>query len=133
ASSMPGDVPASDLKVTKDGFIFVDPAKFLADVAADVPKRQAQFMAQAQMPVAAAAFDAPVTVAAWHDKPSFAIIATQDKALNPKLARFMYSRSGAKVTEIKGSHLVYVSQPRAVAKVIENAARSVGESAAKAQ
>jgi pimeloyl-ACP methyl ester carboxylesterase len=133
ASSMPGDVPASDLKVTKDGFIFVDPAKFLADVAADVPKRQAQFMAHAQMPVAAAAFDAPVTVAAWHDKPSFAIIATQDRALNPKLARFMYSRSGAKVTEIKGSHLVYVSQPHAVARVIEKAARSVGESMVKTQ
>lgn len=133
ASSMPGDVPASDLKATKDGFIFVDPAKFPADVAADVPKAQAQFMAHAQMPVAAAAFDAPVTVAAWHDKPSFAIIATEDRALNPKLARFMYKRSGAKVTEIRGSHLVYVSQARAVARVIETAARAAGESTAKAQ
>jgi pimeloyl-ACP methyl ester carboxylesterase len=133
AASMPGDVPASDLKATKDGFIFVDPAKFAADVAADVPKVQAQFMAHAQMPVAAAAFDAPVTVAAWHDKPSFAIIATQDRALSPKLARFMYRRSGAKVTQIRGSHLIYVSQPRAVAKVIEKAARSGGDSTAKAR
>jgi pimeloyl-ACP methyl ester carboxylesterase len=70
ASSMPGDVPASDLKPTRDGFIFVDPAKFVSDVAADVPKAQAQFMAHAQMPVAAAAFAAPVTLAAWHDKPA---------------------------------------------------------------
>ena len=90
-------------------------------------------MAHAQMPVAAAAFDAPVTVAAWRDKPSYAIIATQDRALNPKLARFMYKRSGAHVTEIRGSHLVYISQPRAVARVIEKAARSIDESAAKAQ
>jgi pimeloyl-ACP methyl ester carboxylesterase len=133
AASMPGDVPASDLKPTKDGFIFVDPAKFVGDVAADLPKRQAQFMANAQMPVAAAAFDAQVTVAAWRDKPSYAIIATEDRALNPKLARWMYERSGAHVTEIKGSHLVYVSQPRAVARVIEKAVRSLGESTAKAQ
>jgi pimeloyl-ACP methyl ester carboxylesterase len=133
ASSMPGEVPASDLKATSDGFIFVDPERFAADVAADVPKAQAQFMAHAQMPVAAAAFDAPVTVAAWRDKPSYAIIATEDKALSPKLARFMYQRSGAHVTEIKGSHLIYVSQPRAVARVIEKAARSVDQRAAKAQ
>ena len=132
AASMPGAIPASDLKATKDSFIFVDPAKFAADVAADVPKAQAQFMAHAQMPVAAAAFDAPVTVAAWRDKPSYAIIATQDRALNPKLARFMYKRSGAHVTEIRGSHLVYISQPRAVARVIEKAARSVDQSAAQA-
>jgi pimeloyl-ACP methyl ester carboxylesterase len=133
ASSMPGDIPASDLKASKDGFIFVDPAKFAADVAADVPKAQAQFMAHAQMPVAAAAFDASVTVAAWRDKPSYAIIVTEDRALNPKLARFMYERSGAHVTEIRGSHLVYISQPRAVARVIEKAARSVDESAVQAQ
>src|SRR5262249_14657273 len=114
ASSMPGDVPASDLKTTKDGFIFINPDQFPADVAADVPKPQAKFMAHAQMPVAAAAFDAQVTVAAWHDKPSYAIIATEDRALSAKLAHFMYTRSGAKVTEIRGSHLVYVSQPRAV-------------------
>lgn len=125
ASSMPGDIPASDLKPTKDGFLFVDPDKFAADVAADVPKAQAQFMAHAQMPVAAAAFDAPVTVAAWRDKPSYAVIATEDRALSRKLAHFMYTRSRAQVTEIKGSHLVYVSQARAVARVIEKAARSI--------
>jgi pimeloyl-ACP methyl ester carboxylesterase len=133
AASIPGDLPSTDLKPTKDGFIFVDPAKFAEDVAADLPPAQAAFMANAQMPVAAAAFDAPVTVAAWHDKPSFGIIATADRALNPKLARWMYTRSGAKITEINGSHLVYVSQPSAVASVIETAALSVGENATKAQ
>lgn len=131
AASMPGDVPASDIKPTKDGFLFVDPARFPADVAADLPPAQARFMADAQMPVAAAAFDAPVTVAAWRDKPSYGIIATADHALNPKLARWMYKRSGASVTEIKASHLVYISHPRAVASVIERAARSAGETAAE--
>ena len=98
-----------------------------------VPAPLANFMARSQVLVSSAAFATPVTIAAWHDKPSYAIIATEDRALNPKLARSMYQRSGSHVTEIKGSHLVYVSQPRAVARVIEKAARSVGEAAAKAQ
>lgn len=131
AASMPGTAPGSDLKPTKDGFVFLDSAKFAADVAADVPSAQAKFMANAQMPVAAAAFDAPVTVAAWHDKPSYGIVATADRALNPKLARWMYKRSGAEVTEIESSHLVYVSHPGAVARVIERAARSIGETTTK--
>ena len=63
AASIPGDVPARDIKPTKDGFLFVDPTKFAADVAGDLPPGQAKFMANAQMPVAAAAFDAAVTVA----------------------------------------------------------------------
>jgi len=114
AASMPGAVPSSDLKPTRDGFIFVDSTKFAADVAADLPPAQAKYMANSQMPVAAAAFDAPVTVAAWRDKPSYGIVATADRALNPMLARWMYKRSGAKITEIKANHLVYISQPGAV-------------------
>src|SRR5882724_3923636 len=96
AASMPGAVPSSDLKPTRDGFIFVDSTKFAADVAADLPPAQAKYMANSQMPVAAAAFDAPVTVAAWRDKPSYGIVATSDLALNPMLARWMYKRSGTK-------------------------------------
>ncbi len=127
AASMPGAVPNSDLKPTKDGFVFLDPTKFAADVAADLPPAQAEYMANAQMPIAAAAFDAPVTVAAWHDKPSYGIVATADRALNPMLARWMYKRSGAQMTEIEASHLVYISHPGAVAGVIERAAGSTGE------
>jgi pimeloyl-ACP methyl ester carboxylesterase len=133
AASMPGTVPSSDFKSTTDGFIFVDPAKFAADVAADLAPAQAKFMANSQMPIAAAAFDVPVTVAAWRDKPSYGIIATADRALNPKLGRWMYKRSGAQITEINGSHLVYISHPGAVANVIERAARSVRESTTKPQ
>jgi pimeloyl-ACP methyl ester carboxylesterase len=131
AAAMPGAVPSSDLKPTRDGFIFVDSTKFAADVAADLPPAQAKYMANAQMPVAAAAFDASVTVAAWRDKPSYGIVATADRALNPMLARWMYKRSGAKTTEIKASHLVYISQPGAVASVIERAARSISENTTK--
>jgi len=131
AASMPGEVPSGDLKPTSDGFIFVDPPKFAADVAADLPPAHAKYMANSQMPVAAAAFAAPVAVAAWRDKPSFGIVATADRALNPMLARWMYKRSGAQITEIKASHLVYVSQPVAVASVIEKAARSIRESTTK--
>src|SRR5262249_42819954 len=92
AASMPGEVPSGDLKPTSDGFIFVDSTKFAADVAADLPPAQAKYMANSQMPVAAAAFAAPVTVAVWRDKPSYGIVATADRALNPMFARWMYKR-----------------------------------------
>lgn len=131
ASMMPHQVPSGDLKLTADGFIFVDPAKFATEVAADLPRARARFMANSQVPVAAAAFDAPVTVAAWRDKPSYGIIASDDHELSPVLARWMYRRSGAKVTELEGSHLVYISHPAAVAKVIERAAGSVAQHAVR--
>jgi len=130
-SKIPGEIPSSDVRRTKDGFLFINPAAFAADFGADLPKAQADFMAHAQMPVAAAAFDASVTIAAWHDKPSYGIVATEDRVLNPKLARWMYERSGAKITEIKASHAVHITQSRAVASVIEAAARSVRENTPK--
>ncbi len=118
--------PAShDLKPTKDGFVFLDPTKFAADFGADLPKAQAQFMAHSQMPVAAAAFDAKLSVAAWHDKPSYAIIATQDRALNPEIAQRMARRAGSKVTVVNASHAVHISHARAVARVIETAAHDL--------
>ena len=124
SASMPGTVSAKDFIVTKDGFIFLDPARFAADVAPDLPRPLANFMAHSEMPVAAAAADAPVPVAAWHDKPSYAIVATDDRALSPRLAHWMYARSKAHVTEIRGGHLAFMAHPRAVAEVIEQAARS---------
>jgi pimeloyl-ACP methyl ester carboxylesterase len=77
------------------------------------------------MPVSGAAFNTKLTAAAWRDKPSYAIVATQDRALNPELARWMAKRAGSKVTVLKASHAVLISQPRAVARVIETAAREV--------
>lgn len=122
-SRMPPASPNNDIKSTKDGYLYLDQSRF-SDNFPDLPKAQAAFMAASQVPVAGAAFSAKVAVAAWREKPSYAILATQDHQLNPDLAHWMYRRSGAKVTEIKASHLVYVSQPRAVAKVIEQAARA---------
>src|SRR5215470_5127324 len=116
ASRIPS--PSNDIKSTKDGFLYLNPSRFRVNFP-DLPKAQAAFMAASQVPVSGTAFSAKVTVSAWHDKPSYAILATEDRQLNPDLAHWMYKRSGAKVTEIKASHLVYVSQPRAVAKVIE--------------
>ncbi len=66
-----------------------------------------------------------LTVAAWRDKPSYAIIATEDRELDPAIARRMANRAGSKVTVLKGSHLIHISHPRAVARVIETAARAV--------
>ena len=77
-----------------------------------------------QVPATAAAFSTRITTAAWKNKPSYAIVSTDDRALSPDLQRWMYKRAGAKVTEVKGSHLVYISQPEAVAKVIIEAAQS---------
>ena len=116
---------SNDLRPAKDGFIFLDPAKFAADVGADLPKATAEFMARSQMPILGTAFSTKLTSAAWHDKPSYAIIAAEDRELDSSVAQRMANRAGSKVTVLEGSHLVHVSQPRAVARVIETAARAV--------
>jgi pimeloyl-ACP methyl ester carboxylesterase len=118
-------IPAAsnDIHPTHDGFLILDPSKFAADFAADVPASEANFMARSQVPVSAAAFTASVTIAAWHHKPSYGIVPTADRILNPDLERSLYKRAGATVTEVKGSsHAVFLSHPRAVADVIEQAA-----------
>ncbi|MGQ4815008.1 alpha/beta fold hydrolase [Agrobacterium vitis] len=117
-------LPNEDVKATKDGYLYLDPAKFAADFAADLPKEISATMAISQVFVSEKAFSTPVTRAPWHDKPTFAIVSTQDKALNPDLERWMYKRAGAEVTEIEASHAVYISQPQAVVRVIEKAAES---------
>ncbi len=126
AEVAPPTKPASnDLKQTKDGFIFFDSAKFAREVGADLPKATAEFMARSQMPILGAAFSTKLTVAAWHDKPSYAIIATEDRELDPAIARRMANRAGSRVSVLKGGHLIHISNPRAVARVIETAARAV--------
>lgn len=114
--------PSDDLEKTNDGYFFLNSAKFATVFAADLPRKQADFMAISQVPIVSTAFDTVATAAAWHEKPSYGIVPTQDKTLNPDLARWMYKRSNAKITELKGSHAVYISQAAAVAKVIEGAA-----------
>jgi pimeloyl-ACP methyl ester carboxylesterase len=123
AATMPA---ASDsVRPTADNRLLFDPAKFGADFAGDLPPNRTNFLAIAQVLPSAAVFGAKTTAAAWRDKPSYAIVASNDRALNPDLQRWMYKRAGAKVTEIKASHAVYISQPEAVAAVIEEAALNV--------
>jgi pimeloyl-ACP methyl ester carboxylesterase len=107
-----------------DGFLFLNPTVYAADFAADLPKAEAAFMALSQMPVAGKAFGTPIDAPAWKDKPTYAIVATQDRMISPELERSMYRRAKARVTEVKSSHVVFLSHPRAVAKVIEEAARN---------
>jgi pimeloyl-ACP methyl ester carboxylesterase len=115
--------PTHDIKPTSDGYLMLDPAKFHADFAADLPARQADFMAESQVLVAAKTFDTPVTTAAWKTKPSYGIVAGKDLIAGADLERWMYARANLKVTEIPGaSHSVYVSHPEKVASVIEDAA-----------
>jgi pimeloyl-ACP methyl ester carboxylesterase len=120
--SMPS--PTNEIKPTKDGFLLVDPAKFAAVFGADLDQDRAEFMARSQMPVAIAATSAQVPIAAWHDRPSYGIVAKNDMTINPDLERWMYKRAGSTVTEIEGSHALYISQAAAVATVIEEAAQA---------
>jgi pimeloyl-ACP methyl ester carboxylesterase len=125
----PNKQATNDLRQTKDGFISLDPAKFVPEIGADLPKATADFMARSQMPIQGAAFSAKLTAAAWHDKPSYAIVATEDHELDPVVARRMANRAGSKVIVLKGGHLLFISHPHAVAHVIETAARAVHRNA----
>jgi pimeloyl-ACP methyl ester carboxylesterase len=108
-----------------EGYVIVNPKTFHADFAADLPAQEANFMAISQVPVATSVFGTPITNAAWHNKPSWYAVATEDHMINPELERFMAKRAGSTMIEIKGSHAIYMSQPAAVAALIERAAKSV--------
>lgn len=114
--------PSDSVRPARDGHLFFDPLRFHDDFAADLTVNRTNFMAVSQAPATAAMIGAPGWGAAWRDKPSYAIVARDDRALSPDLQRWMYKRAGAKVTEIAASHVVYISQPEAVARVIEQAA-----------
>ncbi|MFC0406826.1 alpha/beta fold hydrolase [Roseomonas elaeocarpi] len=105
-----------------DGFLTLDPATFHDDFAADLPAADAAFMARSQVPVSEKALSAPVSQAAWRSKPSWYAVATEDHKINPDFGRFMARRTGSTTVEVKGIHAVYVSQPRAIAALIEQAA-----------
>jgi len=110
------------IRLVGDGFLAVDPAAFAADFAADAPKPVAHFMAISQVPVAKEALDAKATVAAWKQKPSYAIVATHDRMINPDLERFMAKRAQSQTIELPSSHAVFLAHAREVAALIEKAA-----------
>ena len=117
--------PNDAMRATPDKFFFIAPAKFRETYAADVAPSQAQFLANSQQQLAEKALGAPISVASWRTKPSYAILTTQDRVVSPQLQHWMYQRSGAKVTEVSASHAVFISQPAKVAQVIETAAKHV--------
>jgi pimeloyl-ACP methyl ester carboxylesterase len=122
ATSLPA-APENGLGAPDEkGFIYYDQAKFHDGFAGDLSKGETDFMYASQQPIIASSFGTVLTNAAWKTKPSYAIVATDDKSIVPDLQRNMYKRANAKVTEIKGSHVIYISQPEAVARVIIAAA-----------
>jgi pimeloyl-ACP methyl ester carboxylesterase len=123
ANPAPG-APVPPILPPQDGFLMLDREKFAASFAADVPKDEAEFMANSQVPWGVEALEGTVREAAWRSKPSWYLVATEDRMIPPPAQRFMSKRAGSTVVESKGSHAVYVSQPAAVAALIETAARA---------
>jgi pimeloyl-ACP methyl ester carboxylesterase len=120
----PPGAPVPPILPPQDGFLLLDPAQFAASFAADVSEAKASFMADSQVPWGVDALAGEVTVPAWRSKPSWYLVASDDKMIPPPAQRQMSQRAGSTVTEVPGSHAVYVSQPQAVASLIERAAAS---------
>jgi pimeloyl-ACP methyl ester carboxylesterase len=126
----PPGAPVPPILPPQDGYLFLDRAKFPASFAADVDAEKAEFMADSQVPWGLEALSGTISEPAWKAKPSWYLIATDDKMIPPDAQRAMSKRAGSTVVEVKGSHSIYVSQPKAVAALIEQAAESVKVSAA---
>jgi pimeloyl-ACP methyl ester carboxylesterase len=123
----PSDLAKSGaIKTTPDGFTYIDPAQFHELFAADLPSDQAAFMVRSQVLNFADNFSATITTAAWRTKPSWMVVAGSDRTINPDLERWYARRATSHTVEVAGaSHSVYVSHPKEVAAVIEEAARAV--------
>lgn len=121
----PPSAPAPPILPPQDGYLFLDKAKFAASFAGDVPPEKAAFMADSQVPWGVEAVNGAISEPAWKTKPSWYLVSTEDKMIPPDAQRSMSKRAGSTVVEVKGSHAVYVSQPQAVAALIEKAARGV--------
>jgi pimeloyl-ACP methyl ester carboxylesterase len=122
ANPAPG-APVPPILPPQDGYLFLDKAKFAASFAADVKPETAAFMADSQVPWGVAALAGAVTTPAWSVKPSWYLVASDDKMIPPPAQRAMAERAGATVSEVPASHSVYVSKPQVVAKIIEQAAQ----------
>jgi pimeloyl-ACP methyl ester carboxylesterase len=121
-AGFPKDAPQPPILPPKDGFLFLDRDKFHDSFAGDVPADQATFMADSQVPWGTEALGGTITEPAWRAKPNWYLLTTQDKMIPPPAQRAMSQRAGANVTEVVASHSVYLSQPDAVANLIEQAA-----------
>src|SRR3954467_10998542 len=121
----PPGAPAPPILAPVDGFLFLDRAKFAGSFAADLPADDAAFMADSQVPWGVDALGGAVAEPAWRGKPSWYLVATDDRMIPPPAQRAMSSRAGATVIEAPGSHSIYVSQPQLTADLIKRAAREV--------
>ena len=116
-----------------DGFLFLDREKFADSFAADLPAADAKFMADSQVPWGVEALNGEVSEPAWRTKPTWYLVASDDRMIPPPAQRAMSERTGATVVEEAGSHSIYVSQPRATADLIKQAAqRALAETPATA-
>ncbi len=112
------------IQKTADGYTYIDPARFQADFAGDLPKAEAAYQAHAQMFTAAKVFSTPITNPAWKSKPSWYMVAKSDRIISPDLERMYAARAHSHTVEIEGaSHSVYESHPKEVAALIEDAAQ----------
>jgi pimeloyl-ACP methyl ester carboxylesterase len=120
---IPPSAPVPPILPPQDGFLLLDRVKFPAAFAGDVDPERAAFMADAQLPWGLEAVAATISEPAWKTKPSWSLVASEDRMIPPVAQRFMSNRAGATVVEVPGSHAVFVSQPEAVADLIVQAAR----------
>ncbi|MYN47663.1 alpha/beta fold hydrolase [Pseudoduganella sp. FT93W] len=123
-NKLPGQIRT---QTTPDGYVFVQAAHFQEDFAADLPKADAEFMARSQMPPNARVNTTLITNPAWRNKPSWYMVAKDDRAINPELERMYAARAKATTVEVSGSHAIYISRAREVAAMIEEAATKLGK------
>ena len=121
----PPGAPVPPIMPPQDGYLLLDKAKFPASFAGDVSAEKAAFMADSQLPWGVAALSGAISEPAWKTKPSWYLLTTEDKMIPPAAQRLMSKRAGSTVVEVKGSHSIFVSQPQAVASLIEKAAKGV--------
>jgi pimeloyl-ACP methyl ester carboxylesterase len=121
----PPGAPVPPILPPQEGFLLLDREKFAASFAGDLPAEQAAFMADSQVPWGVGALSGTISEPAWKSKPSWYLVATEDKMIPPAAQRLMSKRAGSAVVEEKGSHAIYVSQPKTVAALIAKAAEGV--------
>jgi pimeloyl-ACP methyl ester carboxylesterase len=119
----PPGAPVPPILPPTDGYLLLDKQKFAASFAADVDPELAAFMADAQVPWGVEALSGTISEPAWRSKPTWYLVATDDRMIPPPAQRFMSQRAGATVVEVAGSHAIYVSKPAPVAKLIATAAK----------
>ncbi|WP_328418141.1 MULTISPECIES: alpha/beta hydrolase [unclassified Micromonospora] len=125
----PPGAPVPPILPPRDGLLMLDREKFADSFAGDLPAQQAAFMAASQVPWGADALAGQVTEPAWRGKPSWYLVATEDRMIPPPAQRAMSERAGSTVVEVAGSHAIYVSQPGAVASLIKDAASGLNSAA----